>query len=120
MMTGCGRPVGNAGGFGRIGTTLAGGAGGWVRAIGRRADSTPALSPFGSIGRGALEGGWELRTRGGGIFGAAIDMPGSTLRSWENDPGGYVTGTGDRVTLRVSWWHLERPVGERGGVSVIH
>jgi hypothetical protein len=34
MTTGCGRPVGKAGGFGRIGTTLAGAAGGWDRAMG--------------------------------------------------------------------------------------
>jgi hypothetical protein len=59
MMTGPGEPVGNAGGFGRMGTTLAllvGGAEGGIA----------------GSERGALAGGEDVRRRGGGIFGAAM------------------------------------------------
>jgi hypothetical protein len=55
-MTGRTSPEEKAGGFGRMGTTLALGGGGG----------------FDEIGRGELEGGLELRARGGGNFGAAI------------------------------------------------
>jgi hypothetical protein len=69
MMTGRGSALGNAGGFGRMGTTLAllvEGAGGGVAGTGRR---------------GELAGGEGVRRRGGGTFGAAMASFAGTLHS---------------------------------------
>jgi hypothetical protein len=91
-----------------MGTTLAGGAGGGVRSIGR-----------GEL-EGGLEAGAELRTRGGGIFETAISSPLSILCSVLSDARACADGA-EIVPCQLLWRGAsnDRWSG-RGGEAPIH